>query len=46
MISFFEEDKRIKQTITTFFEKNNFQIEEIHTGNKYIDSWIFGKRIK
>lgn len=41
----FEEETNIKETITSFFEKNNFQVEEIHTGNKYMDSWIFGKRI-
>lgn len=42
----FKEDTNIKETIRSFFEKNGFEVEEIDTGNKYIDSWIFGKRIK
>ncbi|MEP0263913.1 FkbM family methyltransferase [Dokdonia sp.] len=42
----FEEETNIKETIKSFFENNGFKVEEIDTGNKYIDSWIFGKRIK
>ena len=42
----FKEVTTIKETVKSFFEKNGFVVEEIQTGDKYIDSWIFGRRVK
>lgn len=42
----FEEKTEIKETVKHYFENNGFVVEEIATGNKYVDSWIYGKRIR
>lgn len=41
----FEEKTQIKETVISYFEKNGFEVEEISTGNKYYDSWIYGKKV-
>lgn len=40
----FREETNIKETVSSFFKDNGFEVQEITTGNKYIDSWIYGKR--
>ena len=40
----FKEETQIKETVSEFFKANGFEVTEINTGNKYIDSWIYGKR--
>lgn len=41
----FKEETNIKETVAAFFKSKGFEVQEINTGNKYIDSWIYGKRI-
>ena len=41
----FQEETHIRETVSEFFKSKGFEVSEINTGNKYIDSWIFGKRI-
>lgn len=40
----FEEETNIRKTVTEYFKAHNFEIYENNTGNKYIDSWIYGTR--
>jgi FkbM family methyltransferase len=40
----FEEDKHILKTVTSFLEINGFEVTYNNSGNKVIDSWIYGKR--
>ncbi len=39
------EDEKIKNKIVKFLMKNNFEIYSKETGNKVLDSWIYGKKI-
>lgn len=39
------EDEKIKNKIVKFLEKNNFEIYFRETGDKVLDSWIYGKKI-
>lgn len=41
----FEEETNIRETVKTYFQSKGFEVTEINTGNKYIDSWIYGKRM-
>ena len=40
----FEEETQIRKTVKDYFQSKGFEVTEINTGNKYIDSWIYGKR--
>ncbi len=39
------EDEKIKNKIVNFLLKNNFEIYSRETGNKVLDSWIYGKKL-
>lgn len=42
----FKEETQIRKKVKEYFGNNGFEIEEIDTGNKYIDSWVYGTKHK
>lgn len=42
----FEHDTNITETIANYFKEHGFKISYNNTGINYVDSWIYGKRIK
>jgi len=39
-----EEEERIRKKVERFLIKNNFELFYRNTGNKILDSWLFGKK--
>ncbi|XMO86572.1 FkbM family methyltransferase [Algibacter sp. AS12] len=40
----FDSEDKIKNKMVTFLEAHNFQLFYVNSGNKVLDSWIYGKK--